>query len=147
MATSKWWPISLLIVTVVFIAVGGGLIGGSIYDGYYFDYVNPYDMFYAGVALVVLGGLLKISFWVVLIIYCVQRRRHSKCAQPNYVLPPPGTHVSYHGVETRRVELDSPVPPQPVYNAPPAGYVPSPSVTPTPFVLRGCDARWDLSTI
>lgn len=136
MAISKWWPVGLFITSIILFAVGGGLIGGSLgssssyYYGYLYYYTNN-SMFYAGLALIVIGGLVKISFLVALFLFCVQRRRSNR-SQHNYIPPP----VQYPPVDPGRVEggfHTYPVPPQPMYNTPWAGiHTPHPSPAPTP---------------
>jgi len=87
---SHWWPIGLIISSVVFFVIGGGLLGAwssSTYcDGYFNDYCysngSEYD---AGVAFIVIGVILKIAFWIVLIIFCVQRRRTQSPSTVVYV--------------------------------------------------------------
>lgn len=125
MAISKWWPIGLLIATLICFAVGGGLVGGSIdtSSGYYDSPVAFYGMFFVGITFLVIGVLTKLAFWVFLIVYCVQRRR-LRYAKSNYVPPPPpqqqqqqqqhqhqqeeeDKEIPYPGVEVGRVEIDS----------------------------------------
>lgn len=77
---SKWWPIGLLISAVVLIIIGGALIGSAysneFCDGFGDCYYNgsEYD---AGIALIILGVLVKLAFWIVLIVFIVRRRRLS----------------------------------------------------------------------
>lgn len=69
---SKWWPVSLFIAAVIFLIIGGGILGASTSGPrYYYDS----SMFYGGIACLVLGGLLKLIAWILLIIWCVQGRR------------------------------------------------------------------------
>jgi len=78
---SHWIPIGIFCASVFFFVLGGGLLGAwasstsCSYD-YYYDFctgnVGEYD---AGIAFIVIGALLKLAFWVVLIMWCVQRRR------------------------------------------------------------------------
>lgn len=155
MAVSKWWPIGLLIATLICFAVGGGLVGGSMdtSSGYYDSPVAFYGMFFGGVAFLVIGALTKLAFWVFLIVYCVQRRR-LRYARSNYVPSPPSQQkqqqqqqqqedkeVPYPGVEVGRVEIDSISAgrPRSTYLPSPAGQLASkPPGTPTP--TPSCDA-------
>ncbi|KAJ5580041.1 uncharacterized protein N7459_006026 [Penicillium hispanicum] len=88
---SKWWPIGFFIGAVVFFVIGGALIGTYVsnaysdcynsysYDSYYYSNyscsVGNTGEFYGGVACLVIGGILKLIAWVLLIVYCVKRRR------------------------------------------------------------------------
>jgi hypothetical protein len=58
---SKGWPIGCFCSFVFFFVVGGGLIAAGIFEG--------------GIACIALGAILKFVFWVLLIVWCVQRRR------------------------------------------------------------------------
>jgi len=77
---SKWWPIGVFCAAAFFFVLGGGLIGAWSYsvDCYYFygDYcygnTGEWD---GGIACIAIGAVLKFVFWVLLIIWCVQRRR------------------------------------------------------------------------
>jgi hypothetical protein len=82
---SRWWPIGLLIASIAFFVIGGGLIGAwsssstcSYYDtGYdtYFDCNTNIGEWDGGIACLVIASLIKFAFWVVLIVRCVQVRR------------------------------------------------------------------------
>ncbi|KAJ5094889.1 hypothetical protein N7532_007180 [Penicillium argentinense] len=89
---SKWWCIGFFIAAIVFFIIGGALVGSYLSAGYstcktksnYDDYTYDYTCFdgnnseyYGGVAMFVLGSISKFVAWVLLIIYCVQRRRRS----------------------------------------------------------------------
>jgi hypothetical protein len=69
---SKWWPISVFIAAAIFFIVGGGLAGAWTSSSYYYD--DP-ALFQGAIACLAIGGLCKIAGWILLIIYCVQRRR------------------------------------------------------------------------
>jgi hypothetical protein len=76
---SKWWPIGCFCAFVFFFVLGGGLLGAwtSSFDcSYYYDdcsgNVGDYN---GGIACIAIGAILKFVFWVLLIIWCVQRRR------------------------------------------------------------------------
>jgi len=78
---SQWWPIGLLISSVLFFILGGGLLGAwsssTVCDYGYFDDIcygnaSEYD---GGIACIVIAVVLKVAFWIVLIVFCVQRRR------------------------------------------------------------------------
>lgn len=87
---SKWWSIGFFIAAVIFFIIGGALIGSYLSAGYktctsalyYGDYTYDYSCFAGnigqyngGIAMLVLGGLSKFIGWILLIVYCVQRRR------------------------------------------------------------------------
>lgn len=86
---SKWWPIGILIAAVVLFVIGGGLLGAyynsfntgctSIdsysYDDYCYGYGNA-GLWDGGIACIALGGVLKLTFWILFIIYRTQRRRY-----------------------------------------------------------------------
>jgi hypothetical protein len=84
---SRWWPIGLLIASIVFFVIGGGLIGAWTSSESCYDYDYGYDTYYTcganagewdgGIACLVIASLIKIAFWVVLIVRCVQLR-HSR---------------------------------------------------------------------
>ncbi|KAN0099084.1 hypothetical protein V8E51_012859 [Hyaloscypha variabilis] len=57
---SKWWPIGVFCSAVFFFILGGGLLGAGVLTG--------------GIGCVAIGAILKFVFWVLLIVYCVQRR-------------------------------------------------------------------------
>ncbi|KAJ6015381.1 hypothetical protein N7540_009972 [Penicillium herquei] len=89
---SKWYPISFAIAAVVFFIIGGALVGTYYnstwsscdssyyyYDSYYsdsscFDDGNSGE-FYGGIACIVIGGILKLTAWILFIIWCVKRQR------------------------------------------------------------------------
>jgi hypothetical protein len=76
---SKWWPIGVLCSSVFFFVLGGGLLGAwstsftcSEYDYSCDGNVSDWN---GGIACIAIGAILKFVFWVLLIIWCVQRRR------------------------------------------------------------------------
>ncbi|PMD21481.1 hypothetical protein NA56DRAFT_645738 [Hyaloscypha hepaticicola] len=76
---SKWWPIGVFCSSVFFFALGGGLIGGgsasvscSYYDYSCSDNAGEVN---GGLACIAIAAILKLVFWVLLITWCVQRRR------------------------------------------------------------------------
>jgi hypothetical protein len=87
---SRWWWLSLLIGWIVFFIIGAALLGtwssgsGNVVCGY--DSYDGYDdncsatgangLFYGGVACFAIGGVLKLAYWIMLIIWCTQRRRY-----------------------------------------------------------------------
>lgn len=106
---SKWWPISFFIGAVVMFVVGGALIGtylanaSNCWDSYSYSsyYYDDYDYscssghdgeFYGGVACFVIGGVCKLIAWILLIIFCVKRRRsiNQTVATQYYTVPPTG---------------------------------------------------------
>lgn len=107
---NKWWPISFFIAAVVMFVVGGALVGtylantsdcwNSYTYSYYSDYNYDYDYscgsshdgeFYGGVACFVIGGICKLVAWILLIIFCVKRRRsiHQTVVTQYYNTAPP----------------------------------------------------------
>lgn len=78
---SRWWPISFFIAALVFIIIGGGLIGAwtssvnNFYDDDSFDTVGNNGEFYGGVACLVIAGICKLVGWILLIVRCMQRQR------------------------------------------------------------------------
>ncbi|KAK4144036.1 uncharacterized protein C8A04DRAFT_37051 [Dichotomopilus funicola] len=80
---SKWWPISFFIAAVLFFIIGGALVGAgasSSYsclgsDYYYSSYSScgSDGMWYGAIACFVLGGLCKLTAWILLIVWCVKR--------------------------------------------------------------------------
>ncbi|KAJ6128722.1 hypothetical protein N7471_009939 [Penicillium samsonianum] len=100
---TKWWPIGFFIGAIVCFIIGGALVGswtsnsydncsyGSSYYSYYSDYscgTSNMGQFYAAVAMFVIGGVLKLIAWILLIIFCVKRSRHSHHTV-TYVNSPP----------------------------------------------------------
>ena len=77
---SHWWVIGVFCASVLFFIIGGGLLGAwsssLICDGYYYDicYGNAGE-WDGGIACIAIGSILKFVFWVLLIVWCVQRRR------------------------------------------------------------------------
>ena len=84
---SKWWPISFFIAAVLFIIIGGGLMGAwaasgtcsyssySSYSSYRTYRCSNTGLFYGGVACVAIGGVCKLVAWILLIVFCVKRNR------------------------------------------------------------------------
>jgi len=88
---SKWWCISFFIAAIVFFIIGGALLGVfasnsysdcsyssgySYYSSYSYDCVTSnMGEWYGGIAMLALGGVCKFIGWVLLIVFCVQRRR------------------------------------------------------------------------
>jgi hypothetical protein len=68
---SKWWPIGFFCGFVFFFVLGGGLIGAGIFLG--------------GIACIAIGAILKFVFWVLLIVWAVQRRR-GRAAAPSTIV-------------------------------------------------------------
>ncbi|KAG7294163.1 hypothetical protein NEMBOFW57_004232 [Staphylotrichum longicolle] len=85
---SKWWPISFFIAAVIFIIIGGGLVGAwsanatcsrSSYSSssYRYSYsCSDSALFYGGIACVAIGGICKLVAWILLIVFCVKRSRY-----------------------------------------------------------------------
>ena len=76
---SKWWPIGVFCSSVFFFVLGGGLIGAgstSLACSEYYDSCDGnVSEWNGGIACIAIGAILKFVFWVLLIIWCVQRRR------------------------------------------------------------------------
>lgn len=88
---SKWWCISFFIAAIVFFIIGGALLGVfasnsysncsyssgySYYSSYSYDCVTSnMGEWYGGIAMLALGGVCKFIGWVLLIVFCVKRRR------------------------------------------------------------------------
>ncbi|KAJ5166866.1 uncharacterized protein N7482_005647 [Penicillium canariense] len=118
---SKWWCIGFFIAAIIFFIIGGALVGtylnsgySSCYSGssyYSYSYYSCFDgndgEFYGGIAMFALGGVSKLIAWILLIIYCVQRRRVTQ------------TNITY---------VNAPAPmepvPQPGFAAPQPAYAP-----------------------
>lgn len=93
---NKWWPIGFFIGAVVCFIVGGALVGtwvsnsyddcsysnsSSYYSSYYSDYScvsTNMGQFYAAIAMFVIGGILKLTAWILLIVFCVKRSRSDR---------------------------------------------------------------------
>ncbi|KAJ5334966.1 hypothetical protein N7452_007369 [Penicillium brevicompactum] len=121
---NKWWPIGFFIGAVVCFIIGGALVGtwvsnsyddcsysSSYYSSYYSDYScvsTNMGQFYGAIALFVIGGILKLTAWILLIIFCVKRSRSDRHT------------VTY--VNTPAVQQQQPF--QQTYAAPQATYAP-----------------------
>ncbi|OQD69502.1 hypothetical protein PENPOL_c002G07421 [Penicillium polonicum] len=126
---TKWWPIGFFIGAIICFIVGGALVGtwtSQSYDdcsyssSYYSSYYSSYscgstDMgkFYGAVAMFVIGGVLKLTAWILLIVFCVKRTRQSHHTV-TYVNSPPVQQVQ------------QPQPFQQPYVAPQPTYAPVP---------------------
>lgn len=67
---SKWWPIGFF-CSALFFFVLGAWNNCDYYDDYCFGNVDEWD---GGIACIAISALLKLVFWVLLIIWCLQRR-------------------------------------------------------------------------
>ncbi|CAG8231528.1 unnamed protein product [Penicillium salamii] len=103
---NKWWPIGFFIGAVVCFIIGGALVGtwvsnsyddcsysnsSSYYSSYYSDYScisTNMGQFYGAIALFVIGGVLKLTAWILLIIFCIKRNRLNRHTV-TYVNSPP----------------------------------------------------------
>ena len=77
---SRWWPIGFLLGSIVFFVAGGALFGAydnDCLDDFNDDCYSKNSMLYGGVACCVIGGILKVIFWILLFVWCSQRRRSS----------------------------------------------------------------------
>lgn len=93
---SKWWPISFLLLSILFFGIGGGLLGawsGSYCASYYYGCIGDSAEYNGGIACLAIGGILKLAFWITLILYCV--RRHQSRAPPATIV-----YVNSPAVET-----------------------------------------------
>lgn len=116
---TKWWPIGFFIAAIVFFIIGGGLAGSaassdsncyanySAYNSSYSDYISCLEdsanEARAGIAFFVLGALLKLAAWVLLLLYCVQRRRTRAQAQSAamYDISPPTVETAHQPYKQR----------------------------------------------
>jgi hypothetical protein len=64
---SKWWVVGVFCASVFFFVLGGGLLGAWSYGD-----IGEWN---GGIACIAIGAILKFVFWVLLIVWCVQRRR------------------------------------------------------------------------
>ncbi|CAI7654596.1 unnamed protein product [Penicillium viridicatum] len=119
---TKWWPIGFFIGAIICFIIGGALsyddcsYSSSYYSSYYSSYsCGSTDMgkLYGAVAMFVIGGVLKLTAWILLIIFCVKRTRHSHHTVA-YVNSPPVQQVQ------------QPQPFQQSYVAPQPTYTPAP---------------------
>jgi hypothetical protein len=77
------WFISLFLAAIVLFIIGGGLVGAWINSATSYDSYDDYDTddftnndgeYYGAVACFALGGICKLVAWILLIVWCVQRR-------------------------------------------------------------------------
>jgi len=103
---SHWVPIGIFIASVFFFVLGGGLLGAwgassncldTNYDGTYYVCSGNNGEFYAGIAMIAIGAILKFAFWIVLILWCVQRRRSRSTIVyvNNHIAAENGEHKPY----------------------------------------------------
>ncbi|KAL2174866.1 uncharacterized protein P884DRAFT_279796 [Thermothelomyces heterothallicus CBS 202.75] len=130
---SKWWPLGFFIAAILLIIIGGALVGAwtanaeCSYDDYYYSCDHNTGMLWGAVACFVIGGLLKLTAWILLIVWCVKRSTRVPTSV-SYSYQP----LNYAGP----VPTAAPAPPAPLYqsgapyqNAPPyqsAGAPPAP---------------------
>lgn len=138
---SKWWPISFLIAAILFFIAGGGLMGGwtasavDCVDDYYSSYSSYSScyktgnnaLFYGAIACLALGGICKLVFWILLIVWCVKRSSRAPIVSASYTYQPINNHTAYAGAAA--VPQPHPAAPAPMYNAPPY----QPSTSPAPY--------------
>ncbi|KAJ5085176.1 hypothetical protein N7532_009947 [Penicillium argentinense] len=100
---NKWWPISFFIAAIVFFVIGGALMGTWVANSYddcsyssssYYSYYSSYSCvdtdlgeFYAAIAMFVIGGVLKLTAWILLIVFCVKRSRANHHTVTYYTTP------------------------------------------------------------
>ncbi|KAJ6107694.1 hypothetical protein N7523_009017 [Penicillium sp. IBT 18751x] len=108
---SRWWPLGFFLAAVVSFIVGGALVGvwvsnasdcfGYSNSYYYSDDVNctskQNSEFYAAIAFIIVGAACKFIGWILLIMYCVKRRRslQEAAASTYYTIPMDAQHQSY----------------------------------------------------
>jgi len=107
---SRWWPSSFFLGAVVMFIVGGALVGSYLsnancFSSSYFHY-NDDDWdctpkrngkFYAAVACFIVGGVFKLIAWILLILYCIKRRRsREQGAASQYYTVPIDPHQPYN---------------------------------------------------
>lgn len=95
---SKWWFISLLILSAIFFVIGGSLLGSvsSNSMGYYsssYGQSSYFNYLYGSFACFALAGVCKLVAWILVTVYCVQRRKYLSASsalptssQPGYVM-------------------------------------------------------------
>jgi hypothetical protein len=94
---SKWWWIGLLIAWIIFVLIGGALIGvwaskTGVHCGYYTCSVDDLTgEYYGGLACFAIGGILHLAYWIVLIVWCTKRHRYQTV---------PVTYISGPSVES-----------------------------------------------
>ncbi|OAQ66340.1 double zinc ribbon domain-containing protein [Pochonia chlamydosporia 170] len=120
---SRWWPVSFFIAAVIFFIIGGGLMGAwaasyDSWDGYYNN-----GNWYGAIACFVIASLLKLTAWILLIIWCVKGRRTQSSTTVTYVNVPP-VNNTYTNVPLQA--------PQQQYAPQPYGAEPIKSATPAP---------------
>ncbi|KAL2835473.1 hypothetical protein BJY01DRAFT_252653 [Aspergillus pseudoustus] len=112
---SKWWPISFFIAAVVFFIIGGGLVGAW-NSNYYYD--DSMGTFQGAIACFAIGGLCKLVGWILVIIYCTQRRP-SRQTTVTYVSHPLTTYPGGPSpASVSPVPVHSPAPPYPNIQTP-----------------------------
>lgn len=85
---SKWWFISMFICSAIFFVIAGALLGSMQSDSSY-SYVSYY---YGNIACFVLASACKFVAWILVTVYCVQRRKYLSTnsslpiSQPGYVV-------------------------------------------------------------
>jgi len=124
---SKWWPISFFIAAIIFIIIGGGLVGAwsanatcsrSSYSSssYRYSYsCSDSAMFYGGIACVAIGGICKLVAWILLIVFCVKRSRYQ----------PVSVAYTYQPIDHYHAGAAAAPPYQPAH-APPPAHTPQP---------------------
>ncbi|KAJ5114342.1 hypothetical protein NUU61_000101 [Penicillium alfredii] len=145
---SKWWPLGFFIGSIICFIIGGALVGSYVSTAYkkcyneaqnsqneFNSYSTRYStnddqnykcardhigLFYAGVIFFVIAGLLKLTGWVLLIVFCLKRRRANQAATYyNYNM----TGMDNHTPQPYKPVAEPFAAPQPTY-APYAPYAP-----------------------
>ncbi|CZR54722.1 uncharacterized protein PAC_04606 [Phialocephala subalpina] len=96
---SMWWPMGILFAWIACLIAGAALIGSWVSNSNcVFD--SDYDIttcdgkngsYYAGLAFICIAIILKLVFWVLIIVRCYQRRK-------GYVAVTTVTHVGEAGI-------------------------------------------------
>jgi hypothetical protein len=125
---SKWWWIGLLIAWIIFLIIGGALIGVDSSSCYGYDCDESDSTLNGAFACFAIGGILHLAFWILLVVWLTQRRRARVPYVDNLLQPQPPTAIYTS---------------QPTYASPPQQFtpqrIPSPAspqpFTPQPFPI------------
>lgn len=124
---SKWWPISFFITAIIFFIIGGGLAGAWSASSYSdcldsdYSYYSSYSScstlsnkgeFYGAIACFVIGGICKLTAWILLIVWCVKRSRQPTSI--SYTYQP----LEYYGAAAVSAAPPAAVPPYPTAPTP-----------------------------
>lgn len=109
---SRRWPLAFFFGAIVMFIVGGALVGvylsntSSCFGDSSYDYYNNDDFdcasnhngeFYGALACFIIGAVFKLIGWVLLMLYCIKRRRsHQQAAASQYYTIPMDPHRPYN---------------------------------------------------